>query len=177
MSNYIGILSDTHGCGDLVRVAANIMKKFNVVRVIHCGDIGSREVIDILSQFKTEYVFGNCDSMLTMTLTDRIKEKGGTLHGWFGEVEIEGIKIAFLHGNNEERVQQEVLSGKWDLVCHGHTHRHQLANYRLSEDKRTEQRDSTILLNPGAIKKRFESPCCCIVKLPELEFNVIPVEI
>ena len=175
MSSYIGIISDTHGCNDLVRAAADIMKKFEVVRVIHCGDIGSREIINILSQFQTDYVFGNCDSMLTMTLTDQINEKGGTLHGWFGNLEIEGKKIAFLHGTSDERIQQEIFSGNWDLICHGHTHRHQLMNYRLPEKVRTEQRDSTLLLNPGAIKSRYEPPEFCIVKLPEMEINLIPL--
>ncbi len=175
MPHYIGVISDTHGCADLVRAAADIMREFKVIRVLHCGDIGTREIINILSEFETDYVFGNCDSMLTMTLTDHIEQKGGTLHGWFGHVELDGKKIAFLHGYDENRIQQELFSGNWDMICHGHTHRHLLENYRLPEEKRSPERDSTILLNPGAIKARYEPPQFCIVKIPDFEINLIPL--
>ena len=159
----VGVISDTHGNAELTRRAVAIFRETQVTRVIHCGDIGSTEIITILSELPTDYVFGNCDGA-RRTLASAIEESGGTLHDDFGSVEIAGKKIAIYHGQNDMRLEQEICSGQWDLLCYGHTHRFAF-----------EQRGQTMVLNPGAIQRRWEAPSAAVVDLPKIDvtrFNV-----
>ena len=39
-------------------------------------------------------------------------------------------RIAFLHGHDSGRLRQEISSGRWDLVCCGHTHQRDLRAIR-----------------------------------------------
>lgn len=159
----VGVISDTHGNAELTRRAVAIFRETQVTRVIHCGDIGSSEVVEILSEFPVDYVFGNCDGA-RRTLASAIERTDGTLHGDFGSVEIAGKKIAIYHGQDDERLEQEIRSGEWDLLCRGHTHRFAF-----------EQEGRTKVLNPGAIQRRWETPGAAVVDLPKIDvtrFNV-----
>ena len=57
----VGILSDTHG--DTAAAAAGIalLQQRGVTRFLHCGDVGSGGVLDLLAGLPAGFVFGNCD--------------------------------------------------------------------------------------------------------------------
>lgn len=160
----IAVLSDTHNAYPLAKQAMLLCREMKVDRILHCGDICNVEMVDILSELPTDYVYGNCDGA-KVTLAKRIEETGGVIHGRFGHVEWEGKKIAFLHGDNDTRLDQECRCGNWDLVCYGHTHRHMLC-----------QVGPTVILNPGAFQRRYDGVGFCMVRLPELEVIRIPLE-
>ncbi len=164
MTKRIGVVSDTHNLAELAKKVIFLASEMNVKSFIHCGDICNTEIVDILSKFPTQYVFGNCDGA-KRTLTQRIEETGGVIHGRFGQLEWEEKKIAFLHGDEDMRLDRECRSGNWDLVCYGHTHRHMLCNVR-----------NTLVLNPGALQRRYDNPGFCIVELPSLNIVRVPIE-
>lgn len=161
---FIGIISDTHGENDLTQKAIQFCKDWKVQRIIHCGDIGSPSTVDFFQDIPTDFVFGNCDGSMTRTLTKKIDEINGKLHNWFGEIEVEGKKIAFLHGHEELRLKQEIASQKWDLICFGHLHQHSLSEF-----------GKTLVLNPGALQQRSERPGFCIIELPEMSISRISI--
>jgi len=159
----VGVISDTHGQAELARRALSVFQEAGAERILHCGDIGSTEIIQILSALPTDYVYGNCDGA-RQTLAAAVEKYGGTLHGDFGSVEIAGKKIALYHGQNDERLDQEARSGEWDLICTGHTHRSTFTEWF-----------GTRLLNPGALQRRWEAPGAVLLDLPRMDVTFFKV--
>lgn len=160
----IAVVSDTHDLMNLANRVMDVCRERGVQRILHCGDICTANMIDLFKDIPTEYVFGNCDGA-KRALTERMAAAGAILHERFGSVLWDGKKIAFLHGDNDTVLDRECRSGKWDMVCFGHTHIHNL--FRTG---------NTLVLNPGAIQPRCEPSRFCLVRLPELEIIPIPIE-
>ncbi len=156
----IGIISDTHGQVEYTRSAVRMLESLTPELLIHCGDIGAAEIVRMLKPWPTHYVFGNVDADEVM-LRRAIEACGHTCHDRFGSLEVEGIRIAFLHGDDGSLLERTITSGDWDLVCHGHTHR-----------RREERLGKTLVLNPGAIY-RASPHSFAIVDLPTLEVTSV----
>ena len=154
----IGVISDTHGDVYSARAAVRLFRCMKVDQVLHCGDIGSPEIVGLFSEWPTHFVYGNVDSP---TLKDIILEAGQTCHDRFGSIELDGRKIALLHGNDTGLLEQAAKSGKWHVICHGHTHT--ASRSHVGE---------TLVLNPGAIA-RTVYPSVAIVDLESLEVTPI----
>jgi putative phosphoesterase len=131
-----------------------MLESLEVAVVLHCGDVGTPEVVSLFSALPTHFVFGNCDHD-RKTLARAIEQAGQTCHGSFGELEMGGRRIAFLHGDDAELLRETIDSGHWELVCHGHTH-----------VVRQERRGETLILNPGAVH-RANPHTIATVELPE----------
>lgn len=153
---HLGILSDTHGNYRRTEEAARLFRRFRVNQVVHCGDIGGPEIVWLLEDWPAHFVFGNVDVYDEAMLRRTIVEAGQQCHERFGSLELEGRRIAFLHGDDSRLFRETTQSGRWDLVCHGHTH--VAGCYREG---------STVVLNPGALHRTRE-PSVAVVALPSL---------
>lgn len=151
----LGILSDTHGNHLRTVQAARLFQQARIDQVIHCGDIGSEDIVWLLEPWPSHFVAGNMDDR--QVLERAVRDAGQTWHDGFGSLELEGKKVAFLHGDDSRLFRQTIESGRWDLVCHGHTH---AAGYV--------RQGGTLVLNPGAIH-RTSQPSVAVVELPSLE--------
>ncbi|MBX9790231.1 MAG: metallophosphatase family protein [Pirellulales bacterium] len=92
----LGVVSDTHGHASLAREAARMLQALEAEVVIHCGDIGTAEVMSLFSDWPSHFVYGNCDERrheLAAAVAD-----GQHWHGAVGRIELAGRRIAFLHG-------------------------------------------------------------------------------
>ena len=156
----IGVLSDTHGEVWAAQRAVRILHDRHVDTVIHCGDIGI-EVVPLFNGMRTHFVRGNMDD--AERLREVIVDAQHTFHDQSGSLEVEGQRVAFLHGDDVKLLRHTIHSGHWDLVCHGHTH---------AFTKGLEGR--TLVLNPGAVG-RTSHPSLAIVELPSLEVTEIPL--
>ena len=156
----IAVISDTHGHVGNTQEAVCRLETMEIDAVLHCGDIGSAAIVSLFAAWPTHFVFGNVDWERDQ-LRAVIESAGQTCHGRFGELEIQGKRIALLHSDDGRRFQETISSGNYDLVCHGHTH---------IADLRTE--DDTIVLNPGAIY-RATPHSFAVVRLPELEVTTV----
>ena len=137
----LGIVSDTHGNLRTTQRAVTLLAEYDVVAVLHCGDIVSAEIVPLFAQWPTHFVFGNCDGdRASIRLT--VQECGQNCHEDFGELTLAGRRIAFLHGDDCQRFDETVGSDSYDLVCYGHTHK--------AEQHRIGQ---TLVLNPGALHR------------------------
>ena len=159
----LGVLSDTHGHVRNTQDAVRILRREQVDVVIHCGDIGSPKIPLLLMEWTVHYVFGNVDYDEAL-LRGAIRDSDGTCHERFGELELEGRKIAFLHSDDVSRFQATISSGACDLVCYGHTHQAAL-----------EKVGRTLVLNPGAIY-RANPHQLAIVDLPGLDIKHVVVD-
>ena len=151
----LGIISDTHGLVNETALAVRLLRGHDVQTIIHCGDIGGDAVVKAFQGIETHFVWGNMDGE-SEHMQRAIEETGNHLHGWFGSMERAGKRIAFLHGHQTDRLEQDASSGHWDLLCYGHTH---VAAWQTQ--------GLTIMLNPGAFKRVFR-PTIAIVTLPDL---------
>ena len=157
----IAVVSDTHGRVENARRAFRLLEGFAPQALLHCGDIGSTGVVAEFP-WPSHYVFGNVDYD-ERVLRTAIESAGHVCHGRFGELELAGVKICLLHGDDFRRLQDAISGGKYALVCHGHTH---VALNQIV--------GSTRVLNPGALH-RANPHSIAIVALPELKVEILPV--
>jgi putative phosphoesterase len=137
----IAVLSDTHSRYQTVEGVLSQLQARGINQVIHCGDIEDAETVWLFHGFTAHFVFGNCDCD-RVSLRQAIHGIGETLHEPFGQVEVNGARIAFLHGDDKKLMQQVEKSGRFDYLFYGHTH--QPSEHRTGR---------TRVINPGALHR------------------------
>ncbi len=158
----LGVVSDTHGRTDNTREAIRMLESLEVDCVIHCGDIGSVDVIHLFpSQWPTHFVYGNVDRD-TKQLDAAILEAGHECHGRFGRLDLADISIAFLHGDDARQMRRAIADPAIRLVCYGHSHR-----------REHHWEENTLVLNPGAVH-RASPHSLAVVRLPQLSVTDVP---
>ncbi len=140
----IGVVSDTHGHVEFALPAIELLRHEGVEQVLHCGDIGSPEIVRLFADWPTHFVFGNTDYGYE-SLIGAMNDAGHTCHDLFGDFELAGRRIALLHGHEGWRLNDAISSSDYDLVCSGHTHQRKL-----------QQSGRTTILNPGALYRASE---------------------
>jgi putative phosphoesterase len=137
----IGVLSDTHSRYQTVETALAQLQGRGINYLIHCGDIEDAETVWLFQGFTTHFVFGNCDTERA-SLRQAVYGIGETLHEPFGHLELDGVQIAFLHGDDHRLLRDLEHSGRFDYLFHGHTH--QAAEHCTGR---------TRVINPGALHR------------------------
>ncbi len=159
----IGIVSDTHGNRRMVNLALAELRERDITTVLHCGDIDDPETVELFRGFTTHFVFGNCD-IDKDALRAAMDDIGATLHDHFGNVELEGVKLAFLHGDNTSLMRDVERSGYYDFLFYGHTHQ--------AEEHRS---GPTRVINPGALH-RARPKTFIVLDLGSREVEEVTVE-
>ncbi len=141
----IGVLSDTHDQGELIRQAVAHFNEQQVTWIFHCGDWVSPFILHFFKglQAPLRGVFGNNDGDKFRHLT--FKNKWGLdleYEERFLEMELDHRRIAVFHGDYKGIVDGLVTCGKYDAVFHGHTH--QRVNQQFGK---------TLSLNPGSLMR------------------------
>ncbi len=82
----LGVISDTHAHYLHTCEAIRMLESLEVDEVIHCGDIGSREIIPLFAAWPTHFILGNVDGDDEPwgDWIDGAAER--TFHGRFGSV-------------------------------------------------------------------------------------------
>lgn len=137
----IAIISDTHNQLARISKALELMRQREVELILHCGDIEDGPAARLFEGWRIHFVFGNCD-WDQGGLREAMTEVGATLHENFGHVELEGKKLAFVHGHDQRLYRDLEQSGAYDYLFHGHTH--------VAVDR---QVGPTRVINPGALHR------------------------
>jgi putative phosphoesterase len=138
----IGIMSDTHDNLPLVEKAVQKLNVEKVALVLHAGDYTSPFTIPKFKALNMKLigVFGNNDGDHEF-LKKRFSEcPNCEIRERFAEVNVEGFKIALLHGDETELLNALINCGGFDAVVHGHSH----ANV-------TRKNGKTLIVNPGEV--------------------------
>lgn len=154
----IGILSDTHGdVGRSVR-ALEVLLTRGCAAIVHCGDIGSAEVLDELSALCAAHgvplhaVLGNVDEYEPELRNPRAQD-GARVWGLRAELEFDRRTFAVLHGHQPRALEEAISGGRFDFVLTGHTH--------TAEDRLV---GATRVINPGAVY-RAHPPSVAVLDL------------
>jgi putative phosphoesterase len=159
----IGIVSDTHGNRLMVTRALAELRERDITTILHCGDIDDPETVEMFRGFATHFVFGNCD-IDEGPLREAMADIGATLHDHFGSLELEGVKLAFTHGDENILMRDVERSGYYDFLFYGHTHQ--------AEEHRT---GPTRVINPGALH-RARPKTFVVLDLASREMESISIE-
>ena len=138
----IGLISDTHDNLPMLEKAVNRLNEEKTQLVLHAGDYVAPFVI---SKFKTLNckligVFGNNDGDHEL-LKKRFSETSNCeLRGRFAEINVNGFKIALLHGDETDLLTALVDHGGFNAVVHGHSH-----------GNASQHHGNTLVINPGEV--------------------------
>ncbi len=138
----VGVISDTHDNLPQVEKAVKLLNEKNVGLVLHAGDYVAGFVIPKFKQLNCYLVgvFGNNDGDHEL-LKKRFSETiNCTIHDRFTQVNVEGYKIALLHGHETELLTAIIESEYFDAVVHGHSHMLGVT-----------QKGKTLVVNPGEV--------------------------
>jgi len=138
----IGLIADTHDNLPMVDKAVKKLNEMNVGLVLHAGDYVAPFVIPKFKKLKAKLigVFGNNDGDHEL-LKKRFNEyEDLEVHGNFAEIIVGGLKIALLHGDEEELLEALINSQSFDIVVHGHIHKAEVY-----------QKGKTLIVNPGEV--------------------------
>jgi hypothetical protein len=101
-------------------------------------------------------VLGNNDGE-KIGLLKNFHEIGGELFGEFGDLELDGLRIAIYHGTNNKLTEAIIASKLYDLVVCGHSH--------LKPDDKI---GNTLVLIPGCAYNDFPNINGVIEKEPSI---------
>ena len=137
----VGIMADTHDRLPLVDKAVKRLNEERVELVLHAGDYIAGFVIPHFEPLKADLIgiLGNNDGDHEL-LRKKFKEAGFDLRGAFAEVKIDGLRIAMLHGEDEELLHSLINAESYDVIVHGHTHK-----------AKTYRKGKTLVINPGEV--------------------------
>ncbi len=135
----IGVMADTHDRLPLLDRAVTRLNESEVSLVLHAGDFISPFVVSHFKPLEARLigVFGNNDAELEL-LRRRFSEIDAQVEGRFKELEVAGLRIAILHGDDQELLTSLINTGGFDVIVHGHTHKAE--SYK---------RGRTLIVNPG----------------------------
>lgn len=137
----VGLIADTHDRLPLIDKAVERLNQERVDLVLHAGDYVAGFSVQHLKPLKAPLigVFGNNDGDHEL-LQKKFRELGAELRGRFAEVMVDGLRIAMLHGEEEELLNSLINAESHDFIVHGHTH-----------EAKTHRKGKTLVVNPGEV--------------------------
>ncbi|MBN1966026.1 MAG: metallophosphoesterase family protein [Anaerolineae bacterium] len=163
----LGIFSDTHNHTSSTQAALEMFRARGIMKLIHCGDITTPDILFLFAGWDITCVFGNMD-LNRSDLVAAAKQIGLRLPQNSHEVEADGVLIGVTHGHDANLLAGLIISGKYPYVCHGHTH------HRRDEFQRPY---SVRVINPGAMggyRPETRSVCILDTESGQVEFVEFP---
>lgn len=133
----VGLISDSHDHLPHIKKAVKIFKNRQVELVLHAGDFCSPFTVPPFEGLSLKGVFGNNDGDHYL-LMQKFNAIDAEHLGTFGDLEIDGKRIALYHGTNLPITAALEQCGNYDVVISGHTHERKIENV-----------DGTLAINPG----------------------------
>lgn len=139
----IAVISDVHdNLANLTKVL-HYLKKNEIKFLICCGDVGNLETISYLAKNFSGQIylaFGNVEQ--DFINKDELNFPNLTSYPNFGEIELDGKKIAFCHF--PQLAYEAVKEKKAEIIFYGHTHQ-----------PKKELFNDTQIINPGNVAGLF----------------------
>jgi uncharacterized protein len=140
----IGLLSDTHDKLDATIAAMRVLRAAKAEFFIHGGDVGGERILDVLAGDQAAFVWGNND-WDRRELARYAKSIGVQCLDDFGEMTLDGKRLAITHGDDPARLKRITTEQRHDYLITGHTH--------VRKDERIGR---LRWINPGALYRARE---------------------
>lgn len=133
-------MADTHDRLEAVEKSVELFNRERVEHVLHAGDLVSPFVAPKFKELRAKlyYVWGNNEGD-----REHVRSKFGELGieplGDFATLELEGRRVALLHGTQQVIIDSLAKSGLFDVIVQGHTHRAEVI------------KGKTLVMNPGEV--------------------------
>ncbi|MGM5487381.1 MAG: metallophosphoesterase [Nanobdellota archaeon] len=145
----LGIVSDTHSNETRFRRVLELLAECDLI--IHCGDWTSSSMVELCRGLPVHGVRGNCD----FEVDGPIK-----FHEPYLAMTLDGIRVGACHGH--DLWLSELLSGGFDVVLSGHTHRSKI-----------EWVQDTLHINPGSPAKPRNGASCALCDTEKREGKIL----
>jgi len=138
----IGVISDTHDNLPMIEKAVKRLNNEKVALVLHAGDYVAPFVIPKFKALNARLigVFGNNDGDHELLKKRFSETENCEVRGRFAEIDVDGFKIALLHGDEEELLNALINCECFDAVIHGHVH---MTGVR--------KKGKVLIVNPGEV--------------------------
>jgi len=138
----IGVISDTHDNLPMIEKAVKRLNDEKVALVLHAGDYVAPFVIPKFKALNAKLigVFGNNDGDHELLKKRFSETENCEIRGRFAEIDVDGFKIALLHGDEEELLNALINCEYFDAVVTGHVH-----------SLGVRKRGKTLIVNPGEV--------------------------
>jgi putative phosphoesterase len=167
MEMLIGLMADTHDNLPMVEKAIKRLNEEKVEIVLHAGDYVAPFVIPKFRDLKARLigVFGNNDGDREL-LKKRFSENANLeIRGNFAEINVGKVRIALLHGSEEELLRALIKGGGFDIVVHGHTHKAEV--YKSGK---------ILVVNPGEVCGYLSGrPTVALLDVEKLEAKIVDI--
>jgi len=126
----------------MVEKAVKRLNEEKVSLVLHAGDYVAPFVIPLFKGLRSKLVgvFGNNDGDHELLKKRFSETQNCEVRGRFALVDVEGFKIALLHGDESELLDALVSCDGFDAVVHGHLH-----------EMGVRKKGSALIVNPGEV--------------------------
>jgi uncharacterized protein len=161
----VAIISDVHNNETNLKKVLDYCVLKKIETIVCCGDLASEETLEFLNANfpgKIHYTFGNMDEGQLKNHINTKVYKRTNIYNPYGEIEIDGQKIAFVHYPDSAKKLSE--TEKYDFIFHGHTHK-----------PWTEKIGNAILLNPGNVAGEIYPPTFAVWDTKNGSFNLIRI--
>jgi putative phosphoesterase len=145
----VAVLSDIHDRVDRLRDLLTVLKPLQPEALVLCGDITRPQTLAQcrLSGARLSYCLGNCDHGQRDALLESALGLQARAFPVLGRLSLpEGGALAFCHFPAQAR--QAALSGLYQAVFYGHTH-------RVDQETLALPSGSVLLANPGDVEGRY----------------------
>lgn len=169
----IAIISDIHNNETNLKKVLDYCAREEIKTIICCGDLASQETLDFLNDNfagTIHYTFGNMDNDQLRDFESVENYKQTKIYKKFGETEIDGKQIAFVHYPNVAR--ELCATGKYAFVFYGHTHK---PWYSEALAKDTQESNKCTMLNPGNVAGEIYPPTFAVWKTADDSFKLIRI--
>ena len=133
----VGLISDSHDHVPHIEEAVDLFRNRGVSTVLHAGDYCSSFTIPPCEGVSLKGVFGNNDGDHYLLLS-KFRAIDAEHLGSFGDLDINGRRLALYHGTDAPITSALEQCGNYDVVVTGHTH-----------ERKAEMIDGTLAVNPG----------------------------
>lgn len=173
----IAIISDIHNNEVNLKKVLNYCELSKIEKIICCGDLASDETLYFMADnFNPSaggeifYTFGNMDNEQLQEFKNVTNYKNVKLFADFGEAEIDGKQIAFVHFPEVARKLAE--TGKYNFVFYGHTHKPWTETI---ETRHKQYIFDCTLLNPGNVAGEYYLPTFAVWNTEDNKFGLIKI--
>jgi len=154
------ILSDSHDHIPLLRAAAEDAVKLGAEAILHCGDVVAPSTLNCLNKIDNpipvHVIHGNnTGDLVALTRNSTHPDSVIRYHGQDAGVVLDGKRIFIVHYPHYAKAM--ALTGDWDIVCCGHSHKVELETITNIEGHKT------FYVNPGTIGGVGTSPATWIL--------------